>query len=141
MAQIQSKPEASLEKQLEEADTRTYSKKRLEESNHYNKVVLTQTQPKQVQNASLMELSNNLNEIVNETEEVDSNYANQLKKEVVFREREMRFIVVEKGDTLSKIAKKAYGNSDDYPKIFSANPEIIKNPNQIYVGQRLRIPS
>jgi len=141
MAQMNSKPEVSLEKQLEDADTKTYTKKSLEESNHYNKVILTKTHASEVQNASLMELSNSLNNIVNETEEVTSNYSNQLKKEVVFREREMRFIIVQRGDTLSKIAKKAYGNSDDYPKIFSANPEIIKNPYQIYVGQRLRIPS
>jgi len=141
MAQMNNKPEATFEKQLEDADTRTYAKKSLKESNHYNKVVLTKTHTSEVQNASLMELSNNLDTIVNETEEVNSNYSNQLKKEVVFREREMRFIIVQEGDTLSKIAKKAYGNSDDYPKIFSANPEIIKNPNQIYAGQRLRIPS
>ncbi|RUM69524.1 MAG: hypothetical protein DSZ07_04455 [Sulfurovum sp.] len=53
----------------------------------------------------------------------------------------MRIIIVKKGDTLSKIAKKAYGSIDAYPKIFMANPEIIKNPNEIFVGQRLRIPT
>jgi len=54
---------------------------------------------------------------------------------------EMKIIIVQKGDTLSKLAKKAYGNYEDYTKIFAANPEIIQNPNQIFIGQRLRIPS
>jgi len=47
---------------------------------------------------------------------------------------------VQKGDTLSKIAKRAYDNCDAYIKIFKANPEVIKNPNQIFIGQKLRIP-
>ena len=76
-------------------------------------------------------------------EEITSNssYTQEIKKEISFRENEMRIIIVQQGDTLSRIAKKAYGDYDDYPKIFAANPEIIKNPNQIFVGQRLRIPS
>ena len=53
----------------------------------------------------------------------------------------MCVIVVKKGDTLSRIAKRAYGDYNAYPKIFSANPEIIKNPDQIYEGMRFRIPS
>ena len=44
------------------------------------------------------------------------------------------------GDTLSAIAKKYYGKSSEYPKIFEANKEVIKDPNKIYVGQKIRIP-
>lgn len=44
------------------------------------------------------------------------------------------------GDTLSAIAKKFYGKSSNYPKIFEANKEVIKDPNKIYVGQKIRIP-
>lgn len=44
------------------------------------------------------------------------------------------------GDTLSAIAKKFYGKSSEYPKIFKANKEVIKDPNKIYVGQKIRIP-
>jgi len=47
---------------------------------------------------------------------------------------------VVKGDTLSKIASKVYGDASLYPKIFEANKDILKNPDQIKVGQRLRIP-
>ncbi len=48
--------------------------------------------------------------------------------------------VVEKGDTLSKIAKQYYGDPALYPKIFEANRDILKDPNQIKPGQKLRIP-
>jgi len=74
-------------------------------------------------------------------EDRSSHYTQEIQKEIIERKNEMRIIVVKKGDTLSKIAKRAYGNYADYKKIFAANPEIIRNPNQIYVGQRLRIPS
>jgi nucleoid-associated protein YgaU len=52
----------------------------------------------------------------------------------------MRIIIVKKGDSLSKLAQKAYGDKLAYDRIFKANPEIIKNPNQIFVGQKIRIP-
>jgi len=90
-----------------------------------------------------MKLSSNLSKIVNEDNQSNSNsnYTQEIKKEIPFRKNEMCVIIVQKGDTLSKIAQKAYGHYDDYSKIFAANPEIIKNPDQIFVGQRLRIPS
>jgi len=47
---------------------------------------------------------------------------------------------VVKGDTLWAIAKKFYGNGSQYPKIFNANKDKIKNPNLIYPGQVLTIP-
>ena len=47
---------------------------------------------------------------------------------------------VKPGDSLSKIAKKYYGNAMKYPVIFEANKEVIKNPDLIYPGQKLRIP-
>jgi len=45
------------------------------------------------------------------------------------------------GDTLSKIAAKFYGDANAYPKIFEANREVIKDPDLIFVGQKIRIPS
>jgi nucleoid-associated protein YgaU len=44
------------------------------------------------------------------------------------------------GDTLSKIAKKYYGDASLYMKIFEANTNLLKNPDVIKVGQKLRIP-
>ena len=48
---------------------------------------------------------------------------------------------VKKGDCLWNIAKKFYGNGAKYTKIYNANKDKIKNPNLIYVGQVLIIPS
>lgn len=53
---------------------------------------------------------------------------------------ENKTYTVVKGDTLSGIAKKFYGNGAQYTKIASANP-AIKNPNLIYPGQVLSIPT
>ncbi len=47
---------------------------------------------------------------------------------------------VQKGDTLSKIAKEHYGNANRYPEIFEANKPMLKDADEIYPGQRLRIP-
>jgi len=44
------------------------------------------------------------------------------------------------GDTLSAIAQKYYGKASAYPRIFDANREVIKDPDKIYVGQKIRIP-
>ena len=48
--------------------------------------------------------------------------------------------VVEKGDTLSAIAKKYYGKANDYMKIFNANKDVLKDPDKIFPGQKLKIP-
>lgn len=48
--------------------------------------------------------------------------------------------VVVKGDTLGKIAEKYYGDPSLYKKIAEANRELVKNPDLIQVGWKLRIP-
>ncbi len=53
---------------------------------------------------------------------------------------ESRFYVVQKGDTLSGIAKEFYGNGMKYPQLFEANREVIEDPDKIYPGQKIRIP-
>jgi nucleoid-associated protein YgaU len=45
------------------------------------------------------------------------------------------------GDSLSKIAKQFYGNSNEYMKIFEANKDKLTDPNAIKVGQQLVIPN
>ena len=47
---------------------------------------------------------------------------------------------VVKGETLSAIAKTYYGKASAYPKIFDANRDILKDPDHIYPGQKLKIP-
>jgi nucleoid-associated protein YgaU len=56
------------------------------------------------------------------------------------QEAKVEYYVIESGDTLSGIAKRFLGNAMDYPKIFEANREVIKDPNKIYPGQKIRIP-
>ena len=53
---------------------------------------------------------------------------------------EERTYVVVSGDTLSKIAKREYGDGNKWPKIYQANKDILKDPDHIYPGQKLRIP-
>lgn len=55
-------------------------------------------------------------------------------------EPEARFHTVVRGDTLSKIAKEAYGDANKYPVIFEANKPMLSHPDKIYPGQVLRIP-
>ena len=52
----------------------------------------------------------------------------------------VEYYIIKKGDTLSAIAKQFLGNANDYPKIFEANREVIRDPNLIFVGQKIRIP-
>jgi nucleoid-associated protein YgaU len=52
----------------------------------------------------------------------------------------VEYYIIKKGDTLSAIAKQFYGKANDYPKIFEANREVIKDPNLIFPGQKIRIP-
>ena len=51
-----------------------------------------------------------------------------------------QFVVVQKGDTLSAISLRVYGDANKYQKIFEANKPMLKDPNKIYPGQSLRIP-
>ncbi|MEW8300577.1 MAG: peptidoglycan-binding protein LysM [Candidatus Thiodiazotropha sp.] len=56
------------------------------------------------------------------------------------QEAKVEYYTIESGDTLSAIAKRFLGKASDYPKIFEANREVIKDPNLIYPGQKIRIP-
>ena len=55
-------------------------------------------------------------------------------------EPESQWHTVVSGDTLSKIAKKFYGDANKYPAIFEANKPMLSHPDKIYPGQMLRIP-
>lgn len=53
---------------------------------------------------------------------------------------ETRFHRVASGDTLSKISQQYYGEAGKYMQIFEANTPLIKDPDDIYPGQMLRVP-
>lgn len=60
---------------------------------------------------------------------------------VAIEAAEAQFHTVVSGDSLSKIAKKFYGNAMKYPVIFEANKPMLSHPDKIYPGQVLRIPA
>lgn len=53
---------------------------------------------------------------------------------------EPNFYTIQKGDSLSKIAQREYGDAQMWNALFDANREVIKDPDLIYPGQRIRIP-
>ena len=52
-----------------------------------------------------------------------------------------RSYTVEKGDTLSHIAKAHYGRASKWRAIFEANRDILDDPDRIKPGQVLKIPA
>ena len=53
---------------------------------------------------------------------------------------QQRTITVQAGDSLSKIAKREYGDANKWHAIFEANRDKIKNPDLIHPGQVLTLP-
>ena len=66
--------------------------------------------------------------------------ADELRPEEIETIEEVEFYTIEKGDTLWAIAKKHLGDGNKYNDIFVANREVIKDPDLIYPGQKIRIP-
>ncbi len=48
---------------------------------------------------------------------------------------------IKAGDTLIKLATQFYGSGDKWKKIYEANHQAIKNPDYIFIGQKILIPS
>jgi nucleoid-associated protein YgaU len=48
--------------------------------------------------------------------------------------------VVVAGDSLSKIAKREYGDANKWRTIYEANKDLISDPDLIYPGQQLKVP-
>jgi len=51
-----------------------------------------------------------------------------------------RSYTVKKGDSLSKIAQREYGDLQQWHRIYEANRDTIKDPDKIFPGQVIRIP-
>ncbi|MRI84105.1 MAG: peptidoglycan-binding protein LysM [Nitratiruptor sp.] len=60
---------------------------------------------------------------------------------VVQEEKEVKVEIyeIQKGDTLWAIAEKFYGDGNKWKKIYEDNKEVIKDPDLIYPGQKIRI--
>jgi len=52
-----------------------------------------------------------------------------------------RTYTVQSGDTLSSIAARFYGNAADWNALYHVNSAVISNPNEIYVGEVLKVPA
>jgi nucleoid-associated protein YgaU len=63
-----------------------------------------------------------------------------LMVEQVEEKPEPTFYTIQKGDSLSKIAKAEYGDAMKWKALFAANEGIIEDPDLIYPGQVIRIP-
>jgi nucleoid-associated protein YgaU len=64
--------------------------------------------------------------------------ASTAKTEVVAGKR---FYTVESGDSLAYISLQFYGSTSEYGRIFDANRDKLSKPDQVQIGQRLRIPN
>ena len=48
--------------------------------------------------------------------------------------------IINRGDTLSKLAETFYGTQSKWGKIYEANKQTVRNPHYLYIGQRIIIP-
>lgn len=48
---------------------------------------------------------------------------------------------VQKGDSLSRIAKHHYGDANAWKQIFEANRDVIQDPDRIHPGQVIKLPA
>jgi LysM repeat protein len=60
---------------------------------------------------------------------------------LVIHHEQARHYTVRRGDTLSSIAKRYYGSAADWLTLYQANRSDIKNPDVIYPGEVLSVPS
>jgi ABC-type nitrate/sulfonate/bicarbonate transport system substrate-binding protein/LysM repeat protein len=48
--------------------------------------------------------------------------------------------IIKQGDTLSKLAERFYNSMNKWEKIYEANRDSVKNPNYVFIGQKVIIP-
>jgi NitT/TauT family transport system substrate-binding protein len=64
----------------------------------------------------------------------------QLSSATPFRKATGEEYTIKHGDSLTKLAERYYGSVGKWEKIYEANRESIKNPNYIFIGQKIIIP-
>lgn len=82
--------------------------------------------------ATRLKVAQTPNEAITEEEQADAAFEAATSTQ---------YYTIESGDTLWGIATKFLGNGSKYPEIFEANREVIEDPDKIFVGQKIRIPS
>lgn len=75
-----------------------------------------------------------------EEEEEEEEVSESVSVEAALEQENVEYYIIQKGDSLSKIAKQYFGNAMEYPRLFEENREVIEDPDLIYPGQKIRIP-
>lgn len=125
----------------------------VEPVDHINKVVVEEDKLQALE-SELKSLAEKIDSIVAEQEQEPAkpapadaayarasvdDYVKTLEVAVKERRNETRMIRVKPGDSLWTIARRAYGDGFQYPRIFKANPHLT-DPDMIRVGDLLRVP-
>ena len=84
----------------------------------------------------------NVSGSVTSTEETRADFSN-VQSSVTSTEEVVgqQTYVVQKGDSLSHIAKQFYGKAGHWHGIFDANRDQLDDPDKIFPGQVLKIPA
>lgn len=89
-------------------------------------------------------LADEMNELLNESAmQNQTSYEHAISKELEETNEESikgRIVLVKKGDTLSSLAKKYYGDSMAFHEIIANNKNISEESPTLYVGQKIHIP-
>lgn len=98
----------------------------------------------ETQNARIAELEAAIAPLEEKVAELDAKIA-ELEAEIAkYKTEEYDYYIVKEGDWLSKLAeyKEVYGHGNYalWPRIYKANKHLIKNPDLIYPGWKLKIP-
>lgn len=89
------------------------------------------------------ELSNEMNQVMMElSNNSKSSYESAISRELDDHSKDVkgRVVIVKKGDTLSSLAEKYYGNPMAFDKIIEENEELREKSNRLYIGQKINIP-
>lgn len=107
----------------------------------FNRVYVPETGRSETLVARLEQLvgDSSISEQITKTAQIDQTYVRSVNLLAGERQNQSRTIRVRRGDTLFRIARRAYGDGDQYPRIYKANP-LLRNPNLIAIGDILRVP-
>ena len=78
-------------------------------------------------------------QIVEEAEDKISDETDSIKNDSKTETNKYTLYVVKKGDNLSKIAFKFLGKASSWNTIYQWNKDTIKNPDLIYIGDKIKI--
>lgn len=93
-------------------------------------------------NTDNLKVENGQKSASNQTAQAGTSQTSSASQPSSSQSAEPHFYEVKKGDTLWKIAEEVYGkgHGDKNKIIFEANKPMLKSPEKIFPGQKLRIP-